>query len=153
MRMTLLVGPIASGKSTYARKRAKEGALIVNDDAIVMAVHGGDYSMYSDQFKPLYIAIETAIITAAALVHRDIVVDRGCRSRSCRTRFASLGRSLGYEIDARMFDWAALGELAGRRMASEPRGMTFDQWKHIAEAHEATYEPVAPSELIRTTTY
>ena len=37
----VLVGPIASGKSTYAQKMAVErGALIVNDDSIVTAIQG-----------------------------------------------------------------------------------------------------------------
>jgi hypothetical protein len=40
--MQILVGPIASGKSTFARKRATEGALIINDDALAAILHAGD---------------------------------------------------------------------------------------------------------------
>ncbi len=40
MRVELLVGMIASGKSTYARRRAAEGAIIICDDAVKAALHG-----------------------------------------------------------------------------------------------------------------
>ena len=52
--LELLVGPIASGKSTYSNKAAKEGAIIVNDDAIVTALHGGDHTLYDKALKPRF---------------------------------------------------------------------------------------------------
>jgi hypothetical protein len=60
--MEILVGPIASGKSTYARKRAAEGALIINDDALVAMLHAGDDTRYNTHNKNTYNAIETAAI-------------------------------------------------------------------------------------------
>ena len=50
----VLVGHISSGKTTYSSQCAREGWVIINDDAIVNAVHGGDYTLYDKQWKPLY---------------------------------------------------------------------------------------------------
>ena len=38
-KVEILVGPIASGKSTYLKHRVSQGAITINDDAIVNAVH------------------------------------------------------------------------------------------------------------------
>ncbi len=144
--MEILVGPIASGKSTYARQRADAGALVVCDDEIVNLVHGGNYLLYDKALKPLYAAVEYAIVTAAATARRNIVIDTGGRTRDKRTRFAALGRSLGYEVKAVLFPWHDPEEHARRRFNSDPRGMTFDQWRRVAVEHERQFQPVTPIE-------
>ena len=142
MNMILLVGPIASGKSTYARERALGGALVVNDDSLVTSVHGGWYGGYATGLKPLYVTLETAIITHAAGSGRDVVIDRGCRNKATRARFAALGRSLGFTIYAKEFPWEAAEVHATRRFAHDPRGLTWDRWFEVANQHEMTFEPV-----------
>lgn len=146
MRMTLLVGGIACGKSTYAARRARDGALVVNDDAIVLLVHGGVYELHAAALKPLYVQIETAVITAAALTGRDVVIDRGCRSLGCRTRLASLGRSLGFRVGYVEFPWASPEEHADRRYRHDSRGLSAAKWLQIAHHHAATFDPVLPGE-------
>ena len=47
----LLVGCIASGKSTYCRNAAKAGTIIINDDDIVNMLHGGQYGLYDKKLK------------------------------------------------------------------------------------------------------
>jgi len=42
--IVVLIGCIASGKSTYARKLARKGWVVINDDDIVKLVHGRDYT-------------------------------------------------------------------------------------------------------------
>ncbi len=143
-RMEILVGPIASGKSTYARDRATAGDLVVCDDAIVTAVHGGSYAGYDETFKPLYCNIEVAIVTHAAMLRRAVIIDTGGRTRSKRARFSALGRSLGFEVGVVLFPWASASEHARRRMASDPRGMTYDDWLRVALAHEREFQPVDP---------
>lgn len=144
--MTLLVGPIASGKSTYARKLAQQGALVVCDDAIVLAVHGGNYGLYADALKPLYTSVENAIISHAALAGRDVVIDRGCRNRATRARFLRAGVSLGYEVVARVFPWRQHGDHVRDRYESDPRGLSLSDWSRIHSAHAREYEPVGDDE-------
>ena len=144
--LEILVGPIACGKSTYSRERAAGGALVVNDDSIVMSVHGGNYDKYDPKLKPLYIQIETAIITAASASWRDVIIDRGCRSRACRNRFATLGNSLGFWVKVVTFPWEAAEVHAKRRFEKDARGLTYEKWLQIAEAHQQTFQPVLGSE-------
>jgi len=71
--LDILVGPMASGKSTYCSKAAKQGAIIVCDDDITMMVHGGNYGLYTIELIPLYKAIENSIIQMGlSLNHRVI---------------------------------------------------------------------------------
>ncbi len=151
-RMTLLVGPIASGKSTYAERRAREGALVVCDDALVLAVHGGVYALYTASHKPLYTALETAIITHARSTGADVVIDRGGRTRAQRTRFAALGRSLGFEVDAVLFEWGTPEIHARRRFDHNPRGLTLAKWEEVAIAHQAEFQPLTADEGLPWTT-
>jgi len=53
-KIQILVGMIASGKSTYSKHAARLGFIVVNDDAIVNAVHGEDYTLYDKKLKLLW---------------------------------------------------------------------------------------------------
>lgn len=70
----VLCGMIASGKSTYCVKKAKEGYVIVNDDSIVNAVHGGVYALYDKSFKPLYKSIEDHILHTAVAMGKHVII-------------------------------------------------------------------------------
>lgn len=63
----VLVGMIASGKSTYARNAARRGFLVVSEDEIVKLVHGQDYKLYDDALKPIYKTIENQIVGSAII--------------------------------------------------------------------------------------
>ena len=72
MRLEVLVGPIASGKSTYCIERAREGAMVINDDAIVNSLHANQYDKWNKKLKPLYKAIENLSITISLVIEVDI---------------------------------------------------------------------------------
>lgn len=73
-KLEILFGPVASGKSTYSRRRASDGALIANDDAIVLAVHGGEYSLYAKELKPVYKALRGLVAQFGAALGRDVII-------------------------------------------------------------------------------
>lgn len=54
-KIELLIGMIASGKSTYARKRADEGALVVSHDDLTQMLHA--CYRYEPGLKPAYRAM------------------------------------------------------------------------------------------------
>lgn len=144
--MEVLVGPVASGKSTYARKRAAAGALVVCDDAIVLACHGGNYDLYDPALKPLYVQVEAAIVTAAALAGLDVVVDTGGRTRAKRGRFLGLARALGFRTAAVTFRWETAEVHAARRFAHDPRGYSYELWLRVCREHEGMFEPITIAE-------
>lgn len=137
----ILVGTIASGKSTYCLKRAKAGAVIINDDAIVEAVHAGDYTLYDKKLKPLYKSVELAIFSSAVLLGKDIVVDRGLSlTASSRRRWVGLAKSFDYDCLARIFRFELPYEHARRRFNSDSRGLEFIYWWNVALQHTSIYE-------------
>jgi predicted kinase len=139
--MEILVGPIASGKSTYARKRAAEGALIINDDALVAMLHAGDDTRYNAHNKNTYKAIETAAIVAILAAGIDVVIDRPNHKRATRQRYIGLAKSFDAQVTMVMFKREPPEIHARRRFDSDSRGHSLEWWTAVARRHEAHYEP------------
>jgi predicted kinase len=140
MTIELLIGPLASGKSTYCRQAATEGAIIVNDDAIVTAVHGGDYTLYKKSLKPLYKNIENSIIGTALSMGLRVVVDRPNHSIQMRNRYVALGNSFDVPVDFIMFKREPPNIHAERRFVNDARGHSLQYWIEVAMAHDSLYE-------------
>lgn len=146
MKLELLVGPIASGKSTYCRKAAQEGAIILNDDSIVTGIHAGDYRLYKEALKPLYKTVETSVVTTALAMGLRVVVDRPNHSRKMRRRFIGLAHSLDATVQLVMFKRETPEIHGERRFKSDCRGHSLDYWVDVARVHDRIYEP--PDQLI-----
>ena len=135
----LLVGPIRSGKSTYAKQRALQGAVILNDDAVVMAVHGGNYRLYQKGLKPLYKVVENTILQMAITLGRDVIIDRPNMGRFQRARFISIARSLGEQVIAVTFPNHGPAHHAKTRFETDARGLTMEHWVAAAERHQSQF--------------
>ncbi len=141
MKIELLCGPIASGKSTYCREAGNEGAIILNDDSIVTAIHGGDYRLYQKSLKPLYKIIENTIVGTALAMGLRVVVDRPNHSMGMRRRFIALGHSFDVPVHLVVFKRDTPEVHGLRRFNSDARGHTIDYWINVAQYHESIYEP------------
>ncbi len=132
----VLCGPIASGKSTYARRAAAKGFVVINDDAIVEAVHGGNYQLYDDKLKPLYKSVENHILQAALMANRPVIVDRGlnCSDHS-RQRWVGLAKAFDAVPVAVLFQDEGPEVHAARRHVSDGRGHSYGYWLRVAKAH------------------
>lgn len=139
-KLEILCGPIASGKSSYCRQRANEGAIIINDDAIVTALHGGNYALYTDTCKPLYKSVEMSILTHALSMGKDVIIDRPCCKKATRSRYIELARSLDVPVYGYKFKRCAPEVHAERRMKSDGRGHDLAYWVKVAKAHEEMFE-------------
>lgn len=146
--LTIFFGPIASGKSTYARKLADQGAIIVNDDAIVTAVHGGNYKDYDVDLKPLYKSVQTAMITHGLCLGREVVVDSTGLSIDTRTRLRLLAESYDVPCNLVLFrEGRFLGAPDGdRRFEADPRGYSREYWQNVGRAHLDRHTPVLEPE-------
>lgn len=138
----VLIGMIASGKSAYAKQRAREGWIIINDDAIVNLVHGGDYTLYDKSLKSLYKSVEDNILHTAIAMNKSICIDRGVDIRaSSRARWISLARCLDVPIRAISFKVCQPEVHANRRMQDNDRGHDYTYWLRVAQAHASSYNP------------
>ncbi len=139
-KIHVLVGMIASGKSTYTRNAARQGAIIVNDDAIVNAVHGDEYALYDKELKFLYKSTENHIISVALAMHRTVIIDRGLNlSVQGRRRWIALAKSFDVDVEAIQFKIETPEIHAQRRMQSDSRGHTYDYWLGAARHHLSGY--------------
>jgi len=141
--LEILVGFIASGKSSYSRKRAKEGAIIINDDSMVMSLHGGDYSLYNKDLKVFYKSIENHIIAMGFASDLDVIIDRPNYKRSTRKRYIGIAKSFGMEVTIVRFRTEDSMVHAQRRFDSDPRGYSLEDWYSAVKRHKGLYqEPV-----------
>jgi predicted kinase len=139
--MYVLIGTISSGKSTYATKKAEEGAIIVNDDAIVQIVHGGDYTLYSKKLKPLYKTIEISIATCALSMNLDVVIDRGINiTMDSRKRWIGLAKAFDTDVRAVVFPFENAKIHAHRRFMANNRGLSYQHWLDAATRHIKEYD-------------
>jgi predicted kinase len=136
----VLVGMVASGKSTYCRNAAKKGIIILNDDALVNLLHADNYTLYDHKLKILYKSVENNIISLALCLGKDIIIDRGLNiSRNGRQRWIALAKSFDVNCEAIVFDRQLPEVHANRRFNSDPRGHTYTYWLNVANDHDKIY--------------
>lgn len=139
-KIQVLIGHVASGKSTYCKKAARKGYIILNDDEIVTLLHGGDYTLYSHHLKPLYKSIECHILATALAMNRVVVVDRGLNiSTQGRQRWIALAKSFDVPVEALVFANEGPEIHAKRRFNHDSRGHSLEYWMDVAKAHQARY--------------
>jgi len=130
----ILIGNIASGKSTYSAWRADQGAIIINDDAIVSAFHAGKNHLHAKALKPLYKRAELNAIIDAVMLGIDVIIDRGSNvSPLCRKKYLGLATALEQKVVAVVFPYADPAKLALRRHLADTRGRTLKHWEEVAQ--------------------
>jgi predicted kinase len=147
MKLQVLVGMIASGKSTYCRSAARQGIICVNDDAIVNMLHADDYTLYDTDLKVLYKSVENHVIGTGLAMGRSVIVDRGLNvSLAGRRRWLALAQSFDVPCEAIVFKNNGPEEHARRRTLSDGRGHTWEYWLRVAELHDSLYVPPTKEE-------
>lgn len=154
----LLVGMIGSGKTTYARKRAKEGALVVSHDDLTAMLHA-EYR-YEEGLRNCYRRMEEELVHIAAWDGRDVVVDRTHLTRESRERWVKFSRRRrddlfrspawdeAFKVVAVVFPLRTPFDHASARFNADPRGRTLGEWIGVAQHHaaQAAAEPIGDDE-------
>lgn len=139
-KMYMLVGMIASGKSSYCKNAAKAGHLTLNDDSVVNMLHADNYSLYAKELKVLYKSIETSIASLALCHGKSIIIDRGVNvSDKGRKRWLALAGSYDVPCEAIIFPHTHTSVHATRRVKHDGRGYGFEYWFDVANHHESIY--------------
>jgi predicted kinase len=136
MKVEVLIGMIASGKTTYARKRADEGALVVCHDELTQMLHGGRYK-YEHGLRHTYRRMEEELVKECIITQRDVVVDRTHLTFVSRRRWVDWVTTWPQpsKLVAVTFEVETPRTHAERRMASDPRGRPFEEWLTVATHH------------------
>lgn len=138
----ILVGMIASGKTTYARRRAKEGAVVISHDDLTEMLHQ-EY-IYHQHLKPFYRDCMLALADAAASRNMDVVIDRTHLTRESRAVWADHAKRRGLRAVAVVFPAGPAHVHAARRFDSDARGRSYLEWHGVAVHHaeQARSEPL-----------
>lgn len=146
----LLVGMIASGKTTYARRQAKKGALIISHDDLTEMLHG-EYR-YEPELRPVYLAMMVQIAHNAIVAGRDVIVDRTHLTREARSFWLNIAWHSKVEIDAIKFPSRTPEVHAKRRFEADARGRSLEEWLKVATHHsdQEWLEPLRDVEGFRS---
>lgn len=144
----MLIGPIASGKSTWVRNRLVlvPSTVVINDDALMLAVHGGNYSAYDRMLNPLYKSTENHILAMGIALGYDVIVDRPHMSVASRRRVLGLASSLDVPVYGHIFPFGDASVHAARRLHADSRGQDFDFWLGAATKQINEFESPLYSE-------
>lgn len=156
-KLEVLIGMVASGKSTYARRRAGEGALVISHDDLTAMLHAS--YRYEPGLRECYRRMEESLAWAALNIGRDVVVDRTHLTRESRQRWVRWASNYDFlqtfdghgpttRVVAVAFPIASAEEHAYRRANHDARGRTLAEWHKVAEHHaaQAAAEPLDASE-------
>lgn len=135
----LLIGNIASGKSTYATQRAEEGWLVVSDDAIIAMLLADRYSLYSRMnHESVVKGCVFSLVNCLVDAHLDVVVDSAWLVMySFREHF--FVRYADTKIRPIEFLREAPEVHARRRMEHDSRGGTYEMWLEVARRIDSWY--------------
>ncbi len=154
MTLEILVGPIASGKSTYARSRADSGALVIAHDDLTAMLHAR--CRYEQGLRETYRRMEELLATEAIISGRDVIIDRTNLTRESRARWIAFRRNAMLPPDSWRTLWIIAVAFpildpsthARRRFESDPRGRSHEDWYAVAQHHyaQALAEPLSADE-------
>lgn len=148
----VLVGMIASGKSTYAKHRADAGAIVISHDDLTEGFHA--CYRYEQELRAQYRESEEAIARIFLAAGRDIVVDRTHLTKESRGRWIDFARNFGMvrgiviSVVAVVFPVVAPNLHAVRRHRADTRGRSYADWLKVATHHYEQYqaEPISNDE-------
>lgn len=132
--LIILVGPIASGKSTVARRLAQQGAVTITGDAIVNSLHAGRYTLYREELRPLYKAMQHTACTTALEMGLSVVVDKTSITAESRRQWLQIAKAYSTPSFAIKFAVESPETHAKRRYESDPRGYSYEKWLEVARS-------------------
>jgi hypothetical protein len=150
MRLEVLVGMIASSKSEYARKRAKQGALCCSHDDLTAMLHC-EYR-YEQGLRECYRRMEESIAWAALNAGRDVIIDRCHLTAESRRRWLRWAREVYDSLNtfdgkgprtavvAVAFPVESPEVHARRRFEADPRGRSYEEWYMVAQHHHEQWQ-------------
>lgn len=147
----LLIGNIGSGKSTWVKENG-DGQIIINDDSIVKAIHGGSNKYYI-KYKSLYKSVENLIFGIGSNFDSKIIIDRPNLTVKTRRRYIGLAQCYDMKIEAVIFKFEDPKIHAERRMADDFRDRDFKYWENLAKYNNYRYQEPSLSEGLDSITY
>jgi predicted kinase len=143
--IVVLVSPPGGGKSTLARKLARDyGYFIVDLDAIVTMLHG-DYALYNERYDPIYKQIECDMVEAILKSGGTAIIDRCNNKRSTRQVWVQMGRKHKARTIALVIATSSVKAMKLSRQR-EDKGVSTKDCGEVIDCRIKEMEPLDTSE-------
>lgn len=136
--LTLLVGNIGSGKSTWIKNNKKD-ALVVSKDSLRYMVGGGVY-LFNPKIENIIWDIEKAFLNRAMLEGHDIIIDASNMNKKTRKSFIKVAKAFNYYVLAVVMPLLSKEECITRRMTNPHDQPSEEIWGMVWDKFNKQYE-------------
>ena len=144
-KLYLLVGNIGSGKSTYARKMAKKGFVVVSRDALRYMVGAGNY-VFNPNLEPAIKQANIEIMKIFMQNHFNIISDQSNLNFAMRAGTLMMANIYGYEKIAIVFPKYSQRVSVNRRLKHPHGNFPCEVWNKVWAVFNLTMEEPTKAE-------
>jgi predicted kinase len=137
----LLIGNIASGKSTFAKKMDKAGFRCVSSDAIRYMFHPREYVFDEEEGHAILETEKAAVNTLMELGFNVCVDDAGSAIKHRREWLVELAKKHCYKLVAVKMPFVEKGLSVKRRMKNNHGKYDKVRWGQVYEMFQNNYIP------------
>ena len=145
--ITILVGNVGSGKSTWIRNNRKEYEIVVSRDYLRYMFGGGDY-VFLPETEPYVWDFEMFIVDRLMCDGFALIVDEIGMSKSLRSRYISLAKMCGYKVKVVEMPRFSMRECIDRRMTNPHNQPNRKIWEKVWVKFDSFYEEPTKDEGI-----
>jgi len=152
MKIYILCGLIGSGKSTWAKEKAKdENTIIINRDALRFMIKGGKYT-YHKNYESMIKDMASQCLNAAIYHGFDIIIDETNLTKDKRKYWVNLidkliAETLGTKKYTKIVVHFTESEYNLKYRMQDPKGLFEQEWALVLNGMKETYETPSADEL------
>jgi predicted kinase len=149
MIVYILVGLIGSGKSTWAREKAKEDNTIIINKDVIRQMFKGEYFFHKD-YEHLVDQMSKACFLKALQKGYNVIIDETNITKKKRAAYVEAVKEHYYMIDEPVeFEIVWFPEKRNNieNRMKEPRGYTQEQWEAVLRGMKSAFEEPELEEL------
>ena len=143
----LLIGNIASGKSTLAKQHAKKGYVVISRDSIRYMVGGGNYR-FDKKLEPFIKQSAVEVLRVFLRSGQNLVYDETNVSKSLRKPTIQLAKIYGYKVVAVVLPRLSKEVSVARRLKTPHGNFSKKTWEWVWEQFDTIFEMPEKSEGI-----
>lgn len=137
-KLIILIGNIASGKSTYL-KTVQDTHVVVSRDKIRYSIGNGNY-VFDKKLEPAVCWAARTLAEELMQTKVNIVLDEVNVSVRLRYPIISAAKSAGYHVKAVVMPYVERDESVARRMQSPHGDFTAEEWGKIWDVFNETFQ-------------
>ena len=137
-QLIMLIGNIGSGKSTYAKKLAKEGYIVISRDALRYMIGAGEY-VFNHYYERVISQWTKELVEIAMENKVNIVLDECCMNKYIRWCYLHIAMEHKYKVKAIVMPYLTKKESVDRRLKSNHGNGNRVLWNSVWSQFNKVY--------------